>query len=116
MTNEGDVLDYVEMIGHGKPILHKAAPFIAVPTTSGTGSEVRDYALALGAPCREPANAPVPVTHIYLSCSSSQAAIALPCPAVHTPPSLRLSLWQVTKNAVVKSRYAPQPPSTRLCL
>lgn len=43
MTNEGDVLDYVEMIGRGKPILHKAAPFIAVPTTSGTGSEVRDY-------------------------------------------------------------------------
>ena len=40
MTNPGDPLDYLEVIGQGKPMQHSAAPFIAVPTTAGTGSEV----------------------------------------------------------------------------
>jgi len=41
LTNPGDVLDYVEVIGRGHSIKNPAAPFIAIPTTSGTGSEVR---------------------------------------------------------------------------
>lgn len=40
MTNEGDVLDYLEVIGRGKPLASSPAPFIAIPTTAGTGSEV----------------------------------------------------------------------------
>lgn len=40
MTNEGDVFDYLEVIGRGKPLAHAPAPYIAVPTTAGTGSEV----------------------------------------------------------------------------
>jgi len=40
MTNPGDALDYLEVIGKGKPIERPAAPLIAVPTTAGTGSEV----------------------------------------------------------------------------
>jgi alcohol dehydrogenase class IV len=40
MTNEGDVLDYVEIIGRGRAVAKAAAPFIAIPTTAGTGSEV----------------------------------------------------------------------------
>ena len=40
MTNEGDPLDYLEVIGAGKPVRHASAPFIAVPTTAGTGTEV----------------------------------------------------------------------------
>lgn len=40
MTNEGDVFDYLEVIGRGKPLTHAPAPYIAVPTTAGTGSEV----------------------------------------------------------------------------
>ncbi|NIM93844.1 MAG: iron-containing alcohol dehydrogenase [Anaerolineales bacterium] len=40
LTNGGDPLDYVEVIGQGKQILVPSAPFIAVPTTAGTGSEV----------------------------------------------------------------------------
>lgn len=40
LTNVGDPLDYVEVIGKGKPITQPSAPFIAIPTTAGTGTEV----------------------------------------------------------------------------
>lgn len=40
LTNEGDLLDYLEIIGGGKPLPRPSAPFIAIPTTAGTGSEV----------------------------------------------------------------------------
>ncbi len=40
MSNDGDVLDYVEVIGKGVPLSKPSLPFIAVPTTSGTGAEV----------------------------------------------------------------------------
>jgi alcohol dehydrogenase class IV len=40
MTNEGDVLDYVEIIGRGKGLTKQPAWFLAIPTTAGTGSEV----------------------------------------------------------------------------
>ncbi len=40
MTNTGQLLDYLEVIGQGQPLAHDPAPFIAVPTTAGTGSEV----------------------------------------------------------------------------
>jgi alcohol dehydrogenase class IV len=40
LTNTGDPLDYLEVIGRGQPLEHTPAPMIAVPTTAGTGSEV----------------------------------------------------------------------------
>jgi alcohol dehydrogenase class IV len=40
LTNPGDPTDYLEVIGRGLPLRHPAAPFVAIPTTSGTGSEV----------------------------------------------------------------------------
>lgn len=49
MTNPGDPLDYLEVIGRGKPITQPAAPYIAVPTTAGTGAEVTRNAV-LGSP------------------------------------------------------------------
>jgi len=38
--NSGDVLDYLEVIGAGRPLAELPLPFVAVPTTAGTGSEV----------------------------------------------------------------------------
>ena len=38
--NDGDVLDYVEVIGAGRTMAQRPLPFVAVPTTAGTGSEV----------------------------------------------------------------------------
>lgn len=40
LTNPGELLDYLEVIGRGQPLIHASAPYIAVPTTAGTGSEV----------------------------------------------------------------------------
>ena len=36
LTNGGDPLDYLEVIGKGKPITAPAAPYIAIPTTAGS--------------------------------------------------------------------------------
>lgn len=40
LTNLGDPLDYLEVIGRGEPLRNPSAPCIAIPTTAGTGSEV----------------------------------------------------------------------------
>ena len=49
LTNGGDVLDYLEVIGDGQQLTEIPAPFIAIPTTAGTGSEVTRNAV-LGSP------------------------------------------------------------------
>jgi alcohol dehydrogenase class IV len=39
-TNGGEPLEFLEVVGNGRAILAPPLPFIAVPTTAGTGSEV----------------------------------------------------------------------------
>ncbi|MCG9597917.1 iron-containing alcohol dehydrogenase [Vibrio sp. Isolate25] len=40
IPNQGDVYDYVEVVGRSVPLKAKPIPFIAIPTTASTGSEV----------------------------------------------------------------------------
>jgi alcohol dehydrogenase class IV len=40
LTNGGAPLDYLEVIGRGQPLSQPSAPYIAIPTTAGTGAEV----------------------------------------------------------------------------
>ncbi len=40
LGNGGDPLDYLEVVGSGRKITRPAVPFVAVPTTAGTGAEV----------------------------------------------------------------------------
>ena len=41
LANKGELLDYLEIIcGRGKALAQESAPFIAIPTTAGTGAEV----------------------------------------------------------------------------
>jgi alcohol dehydrogenase class IV len=47
LTNPGDLFDYLEVIGKGRSIALSPAPYIAVPTTAGTGSEVTKNAVII---------------------------------------------------------------------
>lgn len=49
VTNLGNVFDYLEVIGKGQPLVNAPLPFIAIPTTAGTGTEVTRNAV-LGSP------------------------------------------------------------------
>jgi alcohol dehydrogenase class IV len=40
LANGGEPLDYLEVIGRGQPLAQPSLPFIAIPTTAGTGAEV----------------------------------------------------------------------------
>jgi len=49
LENEGELPDYLEVVGKGKPLRAPAAPLLTVPTTAGTGAEVT-YNAVLGVP------------------------------------------------------------------
>ncbi|MEN6427992.1 MAG: iron-containing alcohol dehydrogenase [Phycisphaerales bacterium] len=49
LTNDGQLSDYLEVVGKGRPLREQSAPLIAVPTTAGTGAEVT-YNAVLGVP------------------------------------------------------------------
>lgn len=40
LANSGDLFEYLEIVGNGTPISLPPVPYIAVPTTAGTGAEV----------------------------------------------------------------------------
>jgi len=39
-TNRGDIFDYLEIVGKGGALTNAPLPYIAIPTTAGTGTEV----------------------------------------------------------------------------
>ena len=51
LGNGGSPLDYMEVIGRGQPLTRPALPWVAVPTTAGTGAEVTRNAV-IGDPAR----------------------------------------------------------------
>jgi len=49
LTNPGNIVDYLEVVGRGQPLNNITVPCIAIPTTAGTGAEVTRNAV-LGVP------------------------------------------------------------------
>ncbi len=47
LANPGEILDYAEVIGAGRPLSAPSLPCIAIPTTAGTGAEVTRNAVLL---------------------------------------------------------------------
>jgi alcohol dehydrogenase class IV len=45
LANGGDPLDYLEVVGDGRPLARTAVPLVAVPTTAGSGAEVTKNAV-----------------------------------------------------------------------
>lgn len=84
LKNDGELLDYLEVIGRGKALTKASAPFMAIPTTAGTGSEVtRNAVLA----------SPEQRVKVSLRSPLMQPSVALVDPELtyDLPPSLTAS-------------------------
>ncbi len=83
-TNGGDPLDYIEVIGRNLPISKRGLPFIAIPTTAGSGAEVTRNAV-LHSPEHE-VKASLRSPHLF-----ARVAIVDPELTLGLPPSLTAS-------------------------
>lgn len=84
VTNGGDPLDYLEVIGAGRPLTQPSLPMIALPTTAGTGSEVTRNAVLES-----------PAHHVKVSMRSAsmlpRVAIVDPVLTLGLPPAVTAS-------------------------
>jgi alcohol dehydrogenase class IV len=46
-TNRGELRDYLEVVGQGRPLTARPLPMVAVPTTAGTGAEATRNAVLM---------------------------------------------------------------------
>ncbi len=81
VTNRGELEDYLEVIGKGQPLQDTPVPFIAVPTTAGTGSEVTRNAVLASAEHRVKVSLRSPLMLARLAVVDPELTLDLP-PAV----------------------------------
>jgi alcohol dehydrogenase class IV len=110
MQKPADPLAYLEVVGSGQPLQNLSTPFIAIPTTAGTGSEVTRNAVIC-----------LPEKHIKVSLRSPymlpRVAVIDPELAYSLPPSITAStgldaLTQLIEPFVCNS---PTPLTDTIC-
>jgi alcohol dehydrogenase class IV len=82
LRNGGDPLDYLEVVGRGRPLARPSAPFLAVPTTAGTGSEVTRNAVLASPEHRVKASLRSPYLLPRLAVVDPDLLAGLPSPVV----------------------------------
>lgn len=77
-TNSGVALDYVEVIGKAKALEQSPLPFIAIPTTAGTGAEVTRNAVLASSEHRVKASLRSPLLLPRLAVIDPMLSLGLP--------------------------------------
>jgi alcohol dehydrogenase class IV len=81
LANGGESLDYLEVVGRGRPIARASVPFIAVPSTGGTGSETTRNAVLAHRASRTKASLRSPHMMARLALVDPELSLSVP-PAV----------------------------------
>ncbi len=110
MTNPGDLLDYLEVVGRGKPLAHPSAPYLAIPTTAGTGAEVTRNAVLASPEHRVKVSLRSPLMLPRLAVVDPELTYSLP-PAVTATTGLD-ALTQLIEPYTCN---APNPVTDALC-
>ena len=85
LGNGTDPLDHLEVVGRGLPIERPAVPYVAVPTTAGTGAEATANAV-LAAP-EHGRKASIRSPHMLAAVALVDPLLTLPCPPPVTASS-----------------------------
>ena len=85
LGNGTDPLDHLEVVGRGLPIERPAVPYVAVPTTAGTGAEATANAV-LGSP-EHGRKASIRSPHMLAAVALVDPLLTLPCPPAVTASS-----------------------------
>ncbi len=82
--NSGEPLDYLEVVGRAQPLENAPLPFIAVPTTAGTGAEVTRNAVLGSSETRVKASIRSPLMVARLAVVDPDLTNALPATVTAT--------------------------------
>ncbi len=110
-TNTGDPLEYLEVVGHGLPLSASPLPYVAIPTTAGTGAEVTRNAVIA-----------VPAERVKASLRSHQmlprVAIVDPELTFDLPPSVTASTGLDALTQLIEPYLSPKanPLTDAVCL
>jgi alcohol dehydrogenase class IV len=99
LTNGGELMDYLEVVGKGQPLERPSLPWIAIPTTSGTGAEVTRNAVVA-----------VPERGVKVSFRSphllARAAIVDPALTLELPPDITAATGMDALTQLIEARLS----------
>lgn len=110
LTNDSHPLAYLEVIGKGQPLTQPPAPYIAIPTTAGTGAEVTRNAVLTSPTHQVKASLRSPLMLPRLAVVDPQLTLSLP-PAITASTGLD-ALTQLIEPYV---SHQSNPLSDSLC-